>query len=259
MLRDVQTPSCCSTFYEQGWVQQFADDSFHPGGAELTRRTVAAMDLPEAASVLDIGCGSGTTAILLATEFDLDVTGIDTSAANIERAGQRAGDLPISWLVADAHTLPFEDNEFDGIVLECVFSLFVDKPAALAEVRRVLKPGGRIGLTDMAVFGALPDSIAEHIAPWTCLGDAMDEESYRAQFSAAGFEVTASADESAGLTTLLAKLKRNLLMVGAGSLLAGSAVLDLPTVKLWMDRFETEIANRTIRYLRFQLTLQKLP
>ena len=250
---NLQIPSCCSAFYEQDWVQQFADESFHPGGAELTRRTTAAMDLPAAASVLDIGCGSGTTAILLATEFDLDVTGVDTSVSNIERAAHRAGDLAISFLAMDVHTLPFEDNAFDGIVSECVFSLLADKPAALAEMSRVLKPGGHIGLTDMAVFGQLPDRIAEVIAPWTCLSDAMDEKSYRSLFSAAGFEVTESANESAGLTALLAKLKRKLLMISAGSLIAGAVPLDLPTVKYWMDQFETEIANGTIRYLRFQM------
>ncbi len=251
---NARIPSCCSAFYEQDWVQQFADESFHPGGTGLTRRTAVAMDLPTAASVLDIGCGSGTTAILLATEFDFDVTGVDTNVSNIERAARRAGDLAISFLATDVHTLPFEDSAFDGIVSECVFSLLIDKPAALAEMRRVLKPGGRIGLTDMAVFGRLPDSLAELVAPWTCLTDAMDEASYRALFSAAGFQVTESADESAGLTALLAKLKRKLLMVGASNLLVGAAPFDLPTVKHWMEQFEAEIANGTIRYLRFQTT-----
>lgn len=251
---DGPIPSCCSAFYEQDWVRQIADESFHPGGTELTRRTAAALQLPAAAGVLDIGCGSGTSAMLLADEFDFEVTGIDASASNIERAALRSGDSGISFLAADVHTLPFEDDEFDGIVSECVFSLLADKPAALTEMRRVLKPGGRIGLTDMALFGQLPDSIADVIAPWTCLTDAQDEDSYRGLFNAAGFDVTESADESSGLTALLAKLKRKLLMVGAGSLLAGAPPIDLATVKHWLDQFETEIVNGTIRYLRFQIT-----
>jgi predicted TPR repeat methyltransferase len=58
--------SCCSTFYEQDWVRNLAEDIFHPGGADLTRRTIAAMDLPAHATVVDLGCGTGTTALMLA-------------------------------------------------------------------------------------------------------------------------------------------------------------------------------------------------
>ncbi|NNK33351.1 MAG: methyltransferase domain-containing protein, partial [Xanthomonadales bacterium] len=86
---DQVAPSCCSTFYEQDWVRELAGDSFHPGGEALSRRTVEAMALPAGASMADLGCGTGTTALLLAGSYGLHVTGLDLSEANLERARTR--------------------------------------------------------------------------------------------------------------------------------------------------------------------------
>jgi SAM-dependent methyltransferase len=260
----IESGSCCSAFYEQDWVRHLAEDSFHPGGEELTRRTIAAMGLPGHATIADLGCGTGTTAIMLARDYDLMVSAVDISAVNIERAVERANSSCVSvrFNQADIHALPFEDRELDGVLAECVFSLSKQQPTALAEIRRVLKPGGKLALTDMATGGALPDDIAGVLAPWTCLADAVDQETYTEMFEAAGFEIEAVADESAGLTDLVHMLKRKLLL-GAGALLIsgaapvfGLAGLDLENIRFWLDRFETEIEKGSIRYLRFNLRLQ---
>ncbi len=81
-----QPASCCSAFYELDWVRRLAEDIFHPGGAELTNRTVAAMNLPPGAAVADLGCGTGTTAMMLDRYYGFRVSAVDISAANIERA-----------------------------------------------------------------------------------------------------------------------------------------------------------------------------
>ncbi len=249
--------SCCSAFYEQEWVRQLADDSFHPGGADLTCRTVAAMELPVHATVADLGCGTGTTALMLARDFDLHVSGVDLSAANIERAGDRMGSngTTVRFIQADAHDLPFDDDELDGILAECSFSLFADQAAALGEIKRVLKPGGKLAITDMAVGGPLPVDIAEVVAPWTCLVDALDQDTYGKVFAAARFTVQALADESAGLTRLIQQLKRKLLLLGAGGLFVGDTLptFDLAKIKHWLDRFQSEVEQGSIRYLRFNL------
>ncbi len=249
--------SCCSNFYEQDWVRSLAEDIFHPGGADLTRRTIAAMDLPAYATVADLGCGTGTTALMLTRDFNLQVSGVDFSAANIERAIERTdtNSAAVRFIQADAQKLPFDDNEFDGILAECSFSLFADQPAVLAEIKRVLKPGGRLAITDMAIGGPLPADIAEVISPWTCLVDPMDQQNYAQGFAAAGFEIQVIADESAGLTNLIQLLKRKLLLLGAGGMLAGDATptFDLATIKYWLDRFQAEVEKGSIRYLRFNL------
>jgi ubiquinone/menaquinone biosynthesis C-methylase UbiE len=256
-----QTPpntlSCCSTFYEQDWVRNLAEDIFHPGGADLTRRTIAAMDLPAHAIVADLGCGTGTTALMLARDFSLQVTGLDLSASNIERAIERtdANSAAVRFIQADAQTLPFEESEFDGILAECSFSLFANQAAVLAEIKRVLKPGGRLAITDMAIGGPLPADIAEVLSPWTCLVDAMDQQAYAQRFAAAGFEVQVIADESSGLTNLIQLLKRKLLLLGASGVLAGNSMptFDLATIKYWLGRFQAEVEKGSIRYLRFNL------
>jgi len=215
------------------------------------------MDLPAHAAVADLGCGTGTTALMLARDFGLQVSGVDLSAANIERAIDRTdtSSTTVRFIQADAQELPFEDNELDGILAECSFSLFADQAAVLAETNRVLKPGGKLAITDMAIGGPLPADIAEVISPWTCLVDAMDQQTYAQGFAAAEFEIHVIADESASLTNLIQLLKRKLLLLGAGGVLAGGSTptFDLATIKYWLDRFQAEVEKGSIRYLRFNL------
>ena len=250
--------SCCTTFYEQDWVRVLANDIFHPGGAALTRRTAAAMNLPPGHRLLDLGSGTGSSAGLLAEEFGLSVTGVDRSPDNVARASARcaAAGLPVRFTCADAGRLPFGDGVFDAALAECSFSLFPNQPAVLAELRRVLRARAPLGVTDMAVGGRLPADAAEVLAPWTCLADAVDERRYVQVFRAGGFELCELADESAGLTDLLLQIKRKLLLAGAGRMLGEGlpADLDLGAVRHWLDRFRDLVRDGTIRYLRFQLT-----
>ena len=252
--------SCCSAFYEQDWVRQFAEDIFHPGGESLTRRTVAAMKLPSRATLADLGCGTGTSAILLASQMDLRVSAVDISAANIERAAERseAAGTPIRLAQADAHDLPFSDREFDAVLAECTFSLFSDQARVLAEIRRVLKPGGQLAITDMATSGPLPGDMADVLAPWTCLADATDQDTYIEKFKAAGFSIREFADESDSLSQLILILKRKLLLLSAGSLMGSNSLPDIDpaSVRYWLDRFRSEVETGLIRYLRFNLQIQ---
>jgi arsenite methyltransferase len=272
--RETDPAGCCSGFYEQDWVRAIAEDNFHPGGAELTRKAVNVMNLPDGAHIADLGCGTGTTAIMLAHDYNLNVSAVDRSLANISRACERANQpqplksvppnrtdastsktTQIQFIPADAASLPFDDQSLDGVLAECAFSLFPDKPAVLSEIHRILRPGGQAGITDMAIGGTLPDDIKEVIAPWTCLTDALDATSYRRLFRSAGFTIIDEADESGSLEALIGNLKRKMLMLGAGSMLAGSAVpaLDLGTIRGWMDRFSSEVESGVIQYLRFNL------
>ena len=255
-----QPVSCCSAFYEQDWVRHLAGDIFHPGGPELTQKTIAAMNLHPGASIADLGCGTGTSALMLAADPGLNISAIDLSADNIRRAQERLlaearSPGSVQFQQADAHKLPFEDGRFDGAMAECTFSLFSHPEAVLAEVSRVLKPSGQLGITDMAVGGPLPDDIASVIAPWTCLVDAVDQQAYADRFTAAGYEIKVFSDESAGLLSLIGTLKRKLLLMGVGGLLAGGSVpqLDIAEIKYWLDRVTSEVEKGSIRYLRFNL------
>jgi arsenite methyltransferase len=253
-----QVSNCCSAFYELDWVRQLAEDIFHPGGEALTRKTVAAMNLAPGATVLELGCGTGTSAMLMAEEFGLKVSAVDISAANIERAKNRAGALGdhIRFEQAGAQSLPFEAGEFDAALAECTFSLFPDPAAALSEIRRVLKPGGQLAVTDMATGGPLPADIAAVLAPWTCLADAVEQDTYVSRFEKAGFTVVESSDESAGLEQMILMLKRKLLLLGVSRAMASQPMPDFDpvVVRHWLDRFREEADRGMIRYLRFQLS-----
>jgi SAM-dependent methyltransferase len=231
-------PSCCSGFYEQDWVRFLAEDIFHPGGEKLTRKTVAAMKLPPGARLLELGCGTGTSARLLADEFGLEVSALDRSPSNVARAESRFATASpgVKFYCADAQSLPFAEATFDAALAECTFSLFPDQQAALGEAHRSL------------------DDVASVLAPWTCLADAVDEGRYAATFRAGGFRVVSVSDESWGLSELMLQLKRRLLLLGAGRLATQPLPeLDLTTIRYWLKRFKELVDEGAIRYLRFQL------
>ena len=255
-----QAVSCCSAFYEQDWVRHLEGDIFHPGGPELTQKAIAAMKLGPGASIADLGCGTGTSALMLAENPGLNVSAIDISADNIKRAQDRqlsngCGLATVQFQQADAHELPFENGTFDGVLAECTFSLFHRQHAVLAEMKRVLKPSGQLGITDMAVGGQLPDDIASIVAPWTCLADAVDQQAYSDMFTSAGFEIREFSNESFTLQSLIGSLKRKLLLLGVGTVVAGVKVpkFDIAEIKYWLDRVASEVEKGSIRYLRFNL------
>ncbi len=117
--------------------------------------------LPRGARVLDVGCGPGHLATRLARDHGLEVTGLDLDPAMVERARaaseQRADEtrqVP-EFVVGDAADLPFEDRSFDAIVTTLSMHHWSDVPAGVAEIARVLRPGGRGLLWDLRP-GRLP-------------------------------------------------------------------------------------------------------
>lgn len=251
---DDNSPSyCCTGFYEQDWVRDFAEGSFHPGGADLTRRTVEAMALHAGAAILDLGCGIGTTTRLLGEQFPFRAIGLDLSQRNIELAREMTEADNVGYVNADVGNLPFDDDSFDGCIAECVLSILGDKPRALQEIRRVLKVGGNLAVTDMSLPSALPSELAAAVEPWTCLADARDRDGYERLFQEAGLKVLATSDESDSLTMMTRELKRKLLLASAGGLVAGRIPFDIATIRTWLDKIDTAISAGSIRYLRFHL------
>lgn len=245
--------ACCAAFYEQDWVQTILGESFHPGGADLSTRLVRGLYLPKNSQVLDVACGIGTTARLMAREFDLNVVGLDASSSNVTKAAGMLRGENTTFVTGDAAALPFPDASFDAVICECAVSTFADQPRVVAEFTRVLKPGGVVGITDMVVEGTLPEDIAGLIAPWTCLAAARSVVGYQSLFLSAGLRVVEYADESSALRKLVADLKRKLLVAGLGRSLGavpGLGGLDIGGLRELLNRAGDLVRNGAVQYAR---------
>ena len=146
---------CSASVYESDAVRLLLGDSLHPGGAALTRLVAERLNLNRVDTVLDVDCGRGASAVLVARGAGCRVVSMDYGQRNAKEARRAAGDTGLAEQAAfcsgDAEALPFADGVFDAVVCECVVSTFVQKIASLSEIRRVLAPGGRLGMSDVTM------------------------------------------------------------------------------------------------------------
>lgn len=151
------------------------DGPLHPGGTESTEELLDRADVSEGTRVLDVGCGAGE-ALSLARERSAHAVGLDidaTSAATVRGDGVR---------------LPFREESLDVVLAECVMCLASDRSRAVQESRRVLKPDGRLALSDVVVEGDPPDLPAP-ITRALCLRDARSREEMVTVLEREGFAV----------------------------------------------------------------------
>lgn len=253
MAQDASAAACCAEFYEQDWVRALLGDSFHPGGEALSCRVINDAEPRQSDHVLDLACGTGTTALVVHDDYGAGVTGLDYSKRNVERARLRAVGREGVWFEqGSADALPFDDATFDVVLCECAVSTFGDKEQVSREVVRVLKSGGRLAISDMAVYCSLPDDLAAFGRGWSCVDDALTLEGYRDLFVSAGLTLHSMVDESDALHDMLLLLKKRLLMMGLGQI-AGvleGMDMDLVTLRAMLARAKTLVDTGRVRYGR---------
>ncbi len=195
---DAGLAGCCSAVYSHPAARWLLGESFHPGGLALTERLARTLELSPGLSVLDAGCGRGTSAVHLAKLFGCRVTGISLDRDGIEAARAKADRAGVAHLTSfaegDLQRVDLGSSAFDAAIMECVLSTISEKPAALARIAEVLKPGGRLGLTDVTVSGPMPDGLHGVLAVVGCLGDARPLAGYEDLVSSAGLEVEERQD-----------------------------------------------------------------
>ena len=147
-------------------------------------------------TVLDLGSGGGIDVFLSAKRvgptgkvFGLDMT--DEMLALARENQQRAGVTNVEFLKGEIEQIPLPDNSVDLIISNCVINLSPDKDRVLKEAFRVLKPGGRLAISDIVVRGSMPQEIRHSVELWAgCVAGALEETVYLKKLHQAGFEQT---------------------------------------------------------------------
>jgi SAM-dependent methyltransferase len=143
--------------------------------------------------VLDLGSGGGIDVFLSARRvgptgkvYGLDMT--DEMLA-LARGNQRAAGVEnVEFLKGEMENIPLPDGSVDAIISNCVINLSADKDRVLREAFRVLKPGGRLAVSDVVVRGEIPAEIRRSIEMWVgCLAGALEENEYAGKLAQAGF------------------------------------------------------------------------
>jgi SAM-dependent methyltransferase len=155
---------------------------------------VAVADLNEGDTVLDLGSGGGIDVILSAkrvgpsgTAYGLDMT--DEMLVLARHNAAEAGVTNVHFLKGVIEQIPLPADSVDVVISNCVINLSVDKPAVLTEIARVLKPGGRVGVSDVVAEDRLtPSDRAERGSYCGCVAGALSKGEYVAGLEAAGFE-----------------------------------------------------------------------
>ncbi|MDS1271865.1 methyltransferase domain-containing protein [Lipingzhangella sp. LS1_29] len=246
--------SCCASAYGHDAVRLLLGDSYHPGGLSLTRQLATQLTLDRGQRVLDVAAGSGTSARLLAVEHGVHVDGVDLGAATVERAQtatEQAGLAhQVRIAVGDAESLRAASGSYDAVLCECAFCTFPDKPRAAAEFARVLRSGGRIGITDVTVDpGGLPDILAGVTGWIACIADARPAEEYVRLFTEAGLRLVHTERHDAALAELVDRIDARLrvLHMTAPARLDAAGV-DVQAVVPYLDAARRAVQDGSLGY-----------
>lgn len=138
------------------WTGPDDDSGFEEALDAMTDQVIQRLDPQPGQRLLDVGCGLGTPALRLARNYPVRITGISNSPRQVGFASERARDATglagdVSFEVTDAMNLPYPDESFDGVMSFESMHHMPDKTRVLKEIARVLRPGGRLSLADIAL------------------------------------------------------------------------------------------------------------
>ncbi len=155
--------------------------------------------------IVDLGSGGGLDVFLASQLVGPNglAIGIDMTPAMIERARNNAlagGYRNVEFRLATIDKIPLADESVDCVISNCVINLAPNKPAVFREIARILKPGGRVAVSDIALKAELPVAVAQSMAAYVgCIAGAIPINAYREGLLAAGFEHVEIVDSGADL------------------------------------------------------------
>ncbi len=173
-----------------------------PGGSNLglsCGNPLAIAGLAPGEVVVDLGSGAGFDCFVAGPKVGVSgrVIGIDMTPAMLDKAraniavySERSGLQNVEFRLGEIEHLPLADDSVDVIMSNCVLNLSIDKPQVWREIARVLKPGGRVMASDMALFKELPPAVIDMAANWIgCVAGAQLLDDYRETILAAGLTI----------------------------------------------------------------------
>src|SRR6266550_359636 len=195
--------SCCDTdelgcnpitsdLYNASQVQQIPEEALLASLGCGNPTALASLNAGE--TVLDLGSGGGIDVLLSARRvgpagkaYGVDMT--DEMLALARENQRKAGVENVEFLKGEIEHIPLPDNSVDVIISNCVINLSADKDRVLREAFRVLKPGGRLAVSDVVTRGEIDAQIRQNILLWVgCVAGALEEGEYRDKLESAGFE-----------------------------------------------------------------------
>jgi arsenite methyltransferase len=220
---------CCGTKGDGSLAMGYTaeDLSSVPEGADLglgcgNPQAIAALRPGE--TVLDLGSGAGFDCFLAASRVGRtgSVIGVDMTPEMITKArgnARRISAANVDFRLGEIEHLPVPDGSVDVIISNCVINLSPDKSAVFREALRVLKPGGRIAISDVVATQAIPKEVSDSVEALTgCVAGAAPADEIRALLAAAGFEGI-KVDPRPGSAAIIAQC-----MPGAESFLASATI-----------------------------------
>jgi len=171
---------------------------------------VALASLKEGETVLDLGAGAGFDCFLAADKVGKNgkVIGVDMTPEMVEKAREnveKGGYDNVEFRLGEIEHLPAADNSVDTIISNCVINLAPEKGRVFQEAFRVLKPGGRMMISDIVLLKELPDEILNSIEAYVgCVSGAILKDKYLKAIEEAGFQDVRIVDETSFPTSSLA-------------------------------------------------------
>ena len=194
MQSEAEAKACCADLYQSDMAKLIMGDTLHPGGLGLTNKLGRLMGLESGDVVADLASARGESAQALGRVFHCSVPGVELGAEAVRHAHDAAPETGHAHFVrGDAECLSLRTGAFDAAVCECSMSLFINKAKAVAETARLLKPGGRFGLSDV-----------------TYMTSALTADGYVQLLEDGGFEVTQRLDASSEIIKILDEIQGKL-------------------------------------------------
>jgi arsenite methyltransferase len=223
--------SCCSDSGEYGSSLYSALEREElPDAAVMASlgcgNPIAVADLHEGERVLDLGSGGGIDVLLSARRvgptgraYGLDMT--DEMLTLAQRNAAQAGATNVEWLKGHIEAIPLPASSIDVVISNCVVNLAADKPAVFREIARVLRPGGRIGITDIVADDALTIEQRAAMGTYTgCIAGALTFSEFRSGLEQAGLadiSLTVSHQAAEKMYSVIVKATKPVAAEGAAT------------------------------------------